>query len=113
MIAKAEELSKNFGSTAKFETLDFLRMKDKFKDEFDLVICLGNTLPHLFKRKRPLLSLMKFPQLTEKTAGCNSSNFKLRQNHPERGKNHNIRDTKDKIFIRFYDLNRLLSAHRV
>jgi SAM-dependent methyltransferase len=103
MIAKAEELAKNFGSTAKFETLDFLRMKDKFKDEFDLVICLGNTLPHLLNERDLLLALRNFHNALKKGGLLivQILNYdKIIQNEE---RIINIRDTKDKIFIRFYD----------
>jgi glycine/sarcosine N-methyltransferase len=103
MIAKAEELAKNFGSTAKFETLDFLRMKDKFKDEFDLVICLGNTLPHLLNERDLLLALRNFHNSLKKGGLLivQILNYdKIIQNEE---RIINIRDTKDKIFIRFYD----------
>ncbi len=103
MISKAQELSKKFNSTAKFETLDFFKIKDKFKDEFDLVICLGNTLPHLLNERDLLLALRNFHNALKKDGLLivQILNYdKIIQNEE---RIINIRETKDKIFIRFYD----------
>lgn len=103
MILKAQELSEKFNSKAKFETLDFLQTKDKFKDEFDLVICLGNTLPHLLNERDLLLALRNFHNALKKGGLLivQILNYdKIIQNEE---RIINIRETKDKIFIRFYD----------
>ncbi len=103
MIEKARELAQNFNSKARFEVLDFSQIKEKYRDEFDLVLCLGNTLPHFLNEKDLLVALRNFYNAL-KLGGVlivQILNYdKIIQNEE---RIINVKETKDKIFVRFYD----------
>jgi SAM-dependent methyltransferase len=103
MIEKARKLAHNFNSNARFEVLDFSQIKEKYKEEFELVLCLGNTLPHLLNEKDLLVALRNF-YIALKTGGVliiQILNYDRIIKNEERIVN--IRETPEKIFIRFYD----------
>lgn len=103
MIEKARKLAKDFNSNAKFEVLDFSQIKDKYKEEFELILCLGNTLPHLLNEKDLLVALRNF-YIALKTGGTliiQILNYDRIIENEERIVS--IRETSEKIFIRFYD----------
>ncbi len=103
MIQKARKLANDFNSNAKFEVLDFSQIKDKYKEEFELVLCLGNTLPHLINEKDFLVALRNFYNAL-KMGGVliiQILNYDRIIENEERIVN--IRETPEKIFVRFYD----------
>lgn len=103
IIEKAKEFAKMFGASAKFEVLDFSMIKDKYKEEFDLVLCLGNTLPHLVNEKDLLVALRNFYNAL-KSDGIlvvQILNYDKIMENEERI--ISVRETAEKIFVRFYD----------
>ncbi len=103
MIERARELAQRFGASAEFEVLDFSSIKDKYRENFDLVLCLGNTLPHLISEKEMLASLRNFYNSLEPNGILivQILNYDKIMENEERIVN--VRETRDKIFVRFYD----------
>lgn len=103
MIEKARKLANDLNSKAKFEVLDFSQIKEKYKEEFDLVLCLGNTLPHLLSEKDLLVALRNFYNAL-KNGGVliiQILNYDKIIENEERI--ISVRETPTKIFVRFYD----------
>ncbi|NVM03544.1 MAG: methyltransferase domain-containing protein [Candidatus Helarchaeota archaeon] len=57
MIKKAKSNSKKFGLKIPLKISHFKNISKIFDEKFDAVICVGNSLPHLFKNKEILDSL--------------------------------------------------------
>lgn len=48
MIQKAKSNSEKYGISALFRIVDFSNLTNVFNEKFDAVVCVGNSLPHLF-----------------------------------------------------------------
>lgn len=103
MIEKARELAQTFNSSAKFDVLDFSQIKERYKEEFDLVLCIGNTLVHLLSEKDLLIALRNFYNALKKDGILivQILNYDKIMGNEERI--INVRETPAKIFVRFYD----------
>lgn len=51
MIKKAKLNAQKYGVKAAFKIADFRSMSKTFSEKFDAIICVGNSLPHLFSDK--------------------------------------------------------------
>lgn len=103
MIEKARKFAQDFNTNAKFEVLEFSQIKERYKGEFELVLCLGNTLPHLLNERDLLVALRNFYNAL-KIGGVlivQILNYDRIIENEERIVN--IYETPEKIFIRFYD----------
>ncbi|MFN3134745.1 MAG: methyltransferase domain-containing protein [Candidatus Kryptonium sp.] len=103
MIEKARELAQRFGASAEFEVLDFSLIKEKYKEKFELVFCIGNTLPHLINEKDLLIALRNFYNalIPNGILIVQILNYDKIVKNEERIVN--VRETPEKIFVRFYD----------
>jgi len=103
MIEKAREFAQMFGASAKFEVLDFSTIRDNYREEFDLVLCLGNTLPHFLNEKDLLVALRNFYNVLrgDGVLILQILNYDKIMEMEERI--ISVRETSDKIFVRFYD----------
>ena len=79
MIEKARELAQRFGVSAEFEVLDFSLIKEKYKEKFELVLCIGNTLPHLINEKDLLIALRNFYNALVPNGILNKTNWNITQ----------------------------------
>ncbi len=103
MIEKARELAQTFNSSAKFEVLDFSQIKERYKEEFDLVLCIGNTLPHLLNEKELLLALRNFYNALKRNGILIVQILNYDRIVENEERIINVRETPAKIFVRFYD----------
>lgn len=103
MIEKAKELAQRFGVSAEFEVLDFSLIKEKYKEKFELVLCIGNTLPHLINEKDLLIALRNFYNalVPNGILIVQILNYDKIMENEERIVN--VRETPERIFVRFYD----------
>ncbi len=103
MIEKARELAQRFGVSAEFEVLDFSLIKEKYKEKFELVLCIGNTLPHLINEKDLLIALRNFYNalVPNGILIVQILNYDKIMENEERIVN--VRETPERIFVRFYD----------
>lgn len=103
MVEKAKKLSQMLGVPAKFEVLDFSAIKDKYREEFDLVLCLGNTLPHLLNEKDLLVALRNFYNALRDNGVLILQVLNYDKIMEMEERIIGIRETSEKIFVRFYD----------
>lgn len=103
MIEKAKELAQRFEVSAEFEVLDFSLIKEKYKEKFELVLCIGNTLPHLINEKDLLIALRNFYNalVPNGILIVQILNYDKIMENEERIVN--VRETPERIFVRFYD----------
>lgn len=103
MIEKARELAQRFGVSAEFEVLDFSLIKEKYKEKFELVLCIGNTLPHLINEKDLLVALRNFYNalMPNGILIVQILNYDKIMENEERIVS--VRETPERIFVRFYD----------
>ncbi len=103
MIEKARELAKTFNSSAKFDVIDFSKIKERYREEFDLVLCIGNTLVHLLSEKDLLISLRNFYNALKKDGILIVQILNYDRIIENEERIINVRETPAKIFVRFYD----------
>jgi SAM-dependent methyltransferase len=103
MIEKARELAQRFGVSAEFEVLDFSLIKEKYKEKFELVLCIGNTLPHLINEKDLLIALRNFYNALVPNGILIAQILNYDKIMENEERIVNVRETPERIFVRFYD----------
>ncbi|CUT08615.1 Methyltransferase domain-containing protein [Candidatus Kryptonium thompsonii] len=103
MIEKARELAQRFGVSAEFEVLDFSLIKEKYKEKFELVLCIGNTLPNLINEKDLLIALRNFYNALVPNGILIAQILNYDKIMENEERIVNVRETPERIFVRFYD----------
>lgn len=63
LIKIAQKEAKKFGVNLNITSHDWRKLNGEYKEKFDAVICLGNSLTYLFKKKDQLKVLEKFKDI--------------------------------------------------
>ncbi|MEN3037953.1 MAG: class I SAM-dependent methyltransferase [Candidatus Kryptonium sp.] len=108
MIEKAKSFGQMFGVSSKFEVLDFSKIKDKYRENFDLVLCLGNTLPHLLNERDLLVALRNFYNALKDDGVLILQILNYDKIMETEERIINVRETPRKIFVRFYDFEPII-----
>jgi ubiquinone/menaquinone biosynthesis C-methylase UbiE len=66
MIKKAKTNAKKYGVKATFKVADFRNLSKTFNEKFDAIICMGNSLPHLFNNRDLTKALNEMHKLLNK-----------------------------------------------
>ncbi len=108
MVKKGQENARQAGVEVQFSTAGFGGLADVFgHDEFDLVLCLGNSLPHILSENDLIDALKDFAAVLRKGGMLfiQNRNFDVVMNKQSRWMEPQVFQSEGKewIFQRFYD----------
>lgn len=108
MIAIAERNAAKSGLSIRFEVVGLGEQTARFGEQrFDLVMCLGNSLPHLLTEEEVQKALLDFYQLLRRGGMViiQNQNFdRIMQTHQREMEPQSVREGEQEwLFLRFYD----------
>lgn len=103
MLAQARKNLKAYSVKSDLKICDFRLLKEKYKKEsFDFVVCLGNSLPHLFGKKNVIKALKSMYKVLRKRGKLVIS-LRNYDKLISQKKKYDLIDKDDNIFLYLYE----------